>query len=404
MQKITGNPRQGLDPNRVLNLLTRSASVEYRGGVEQFDKNLDFVADLSGYLQQGSSVTSDCTAKIHRSCTLILDSDTPFNYLSDYIKPYVVMTDTVTGFTARFNLGVYTLTSPTPDLTLTPGTSNYTGYDLLAVLNQPIGNSYEIPAGTDPLAQVQSLVSAAFPDGASLYFQYTPAVVTTPDVYSWPFDGSNSYTYLDIINSLLILSGYGPLWVDPDGVFQMHPYTSSSETNQAVEWRFDLSATTGSVVADSRSVYQDVFDTPNSWVYVMSNLDAPPVEGTTQFSFVDVTTPVTSVPARGRVVRKTSTVDALDYPALVAAATQDIEADLLPAETFAISTYPLPLFWHRDIASYNDPVLGTIPPLDASTRRTMVVSWMLPLDANNGDMQLTLATTSSAATRAGTTG
>lgn len=404
MQAITANPRQNLSEAAVLALLTDTPTVEIRGGIEHYDSTLNFVADLSGKLQAGSSVSSDATAQIHRSCSLVLDADTPFNYLSDYIKPYLVMTDTLTGFTARFNLGVYSLTSPTPDLTLDPGTCTYTGYDLLSVLNQPIGDSYEIAAGAEPVAAVIALVTSAFPPGFNLAFSSEPSGTTTPAVLSWPFDGQSSATYLDVANAVLSMIGYHGLWVDQDGVFQIHPYKNPVAPTTAAEWIFDLSTAEGSVVSDSRSVFKDVFNTPNTWVYVMSNLTAAPVEGVTQFSYTDNVTPVTSVPARGRVVRKTAVVDALDYDTLRVVAAQDIENDLRPIETFAISTFPLPLFWHRDIVDYIDPALASLIPYDPSTRRALVVSWQLALDVSGGDMALTLATVSSAVTgAAGTT-
>lgn len=397
MQPILDGPRLGLVASQVLDLLTKSSSVKIESGLEVYDNSLIFQRDISGSLQNGSSITSDATAQIHRSCTLVLDADADFNYLSDFVKPYMTLTDTVSGYSARFNLGIYSLVSPAPDLSLAPGQSTYTGYDLLQVLNQPIGNTYEVAAGQNPVTKAQTLITSIFPAAT---FVSVPTTLTTGTVYSWPLDGSNSFTYLSVVNDLLRLIGYAPLWVDWDGNFRMAPYVDVNNADNGTEWAFDLSTAKGSIVNEARSIYQDVFDVPNQWVFVMNNLDAAPVEGTTQFTFTDVYSPVTSVGARGRTIRKVIFVDAVDYASLVVAAALFIEADLHPTEAFAISLFPLPLFWHRDTASYIDPVLGTIGPLFEDERRVMVQSWSLPLDVVSGDMGMTLISTSSAVTAA----
>lgn len=413
MQPATAAPRSGLSPSAVLSLVANSPSVQLKAGVERYDASLSLVGDLSDNLQPGSSVSSDCLATIHRSCTLVLDADAPFDYLSDYLKPYVVMTDNATGFTARFNLGVYTMTSPTPDLTLAPGRSAYTGYDLLQILNQPLTDTFFIPVGSDPVAVAKALILAACPHAAVSAVAYTGTL--TPVVYVWPIIQSGWYeipgwtatvgqpgqeTYLSVVNDLLALAGYLGVWVDWDGVFQLGPYTDPNAAGVAPEWTFDLSTPAGSVVSESRSALLDVFNTPNTWVYIMNNQTVVPVEGSTQFTFVDNFSAGTSVAARGRVIKKVVFVDAVDYPTLVTLAVQGIEADLFGSESFAISAWPIPLFWHRDLVQYIDPVLATLGPLYNGVRRVMVQNWTLPLDTGSGDMPLTLLSTTSATSAA----
>lgn len=396
MQPLTGNPRVALTPAQVYYLVTAAPSVEMRAGAERYDSLLRFVQDISGSLQPGATVQSDTYATIHRSCSLVLDANAPFNYLSDYVKPYVVMTDNLTGVSARFNMGMYTLASPTPDLTLAPGSSAYTGYDLLQTLNQPIGDTYEIPVGTNPVTAAAALIAKALP-GATVQSDSTSKVTTT--VQSWPLDSSNQFTYLAVVNDLLGLVGYLGVWADWDGVFQLRKYTDPSGSTTPVEWTFDVTpgSTTGAV-SESRSVAQDLYGVPNTWVYVMNNLTAAPVEGVTQKTFIDSVSLGTSTVARGRTVKKVVFVDALDYPSLLVAAASGIAGDLSAAETFAISSYPVPLFWHRDIVTYVDPALAGVAPAFYGTRRTIVRNWSMPLDLSGGDLSLTLSTLSPATT------
>jgi hypothetical protein len=398
LQPVLDGPRVGLVASQVVDLLTRSSSVNIESGLEVYDNDLNLKGDLAGNLQNGSSVQSNATALIHRSCTLVLDADAPFNYLSDFVKPYMVITDATTLYSVRFNLGVYSLVSPSPDLTLAPGQASYTGYDLLQILNQPLGDAYEIAVGSNPVTKATTLISSIFP---AANFITTTNAVTTTQVYTWPLDNSHLYTYLDIVNGLMALIGYAPVWVDWDGNFRMHPYVDPNNPNVGTEWSLDLTDADRSITAESRSVYQDVYDVPNQWVYVMNNLTAAPVEGSTKFTFTDIYTPVTSVAARGRIIRKVVSVDAIDFNALLVAAVKGIEEDLHPTEAFAISTFPLPLLWHRDLISYKDPVLGTIGPLFLEERRTMVSAWQLPLDVVSGNMTVTMLSTSVATTISG---
>jgi len=388
VQPILDGPRADLNSAMVAGLLQGDPSITVDYGAEWFDDTLTLVDDISEYMTEGSTVTSDVTATIHRTCSLLFDSDVPFNYITDFVKPYMVLTNNDTGFAARFNLGVYTLQTPQSDNSTSPSVLTFTGYDLIYYLSQPIGDSYEVPIGVDPIGVAATLINVAVP-GANV--NAVLSGVLTTQVYTWPFDASNNFTYLDVVNALLAMVGYQNVWVDWDGNFQLIPYIDPQTT--PVEWDFDLTDP-NNIVAEQRSSIQDFFDVPNWWRFVMNNLTVPPVEGTSQITYIDTqATNPGSFTNRGRYIKRIYYVDAVDFPSLFTAAVVQITADLGPAETFDISTSPFPLAWHRDIIQLFDPNLGLVKPALSPLRRVIATKWTIDLDGTS-DMTWTLDTVS----------
>jgi hypothetical protein len=388
MQGATEGDRGSLTLQQIQHLLTTSPSVRIEAGAAVLDTNLTEVRDLTSFLLPGSFVTSDWNQTIHRTCSLnfALTADVA---PGDKVRPWIRLTDNDTGVTARFNLGLYVLTSPTPDLGTDEPIGTFTGYDLLQLLNQPIADTYELLAGQDPVAAAATLITSVIPWAEVLYSYLNDVVPTTSVTYSWPLDGTT--TYLQIVNGLLGLAGYLPVYADWNGLFRFDYYVSP--VAQPVEWVFDMTSPNNTVDEDHTSD-QDLFGVPNWWRFVMNNLSAAPVEGTTQFTFTDQTSPITGLDARGYQVNSVQFVDANDYPSLVLIAAQTIERDLFPAETFNLRIFPLPLLWHRDIVQFIDLRLNQLPNSTGASRFCMVTNWNLPLDGQ--DQTVTLQTISPA--------
>jgi len=388
MQGATVSPRSSLTLQQVQALLTTAPAVSIEAGAVVLDDNLSESRDLTSLLLPGSFVTSDWNQTIHRTCSLNLALSanvTP----GDKVQPYIRITDNDSGVTARFNLGVYVLTSPTPNLDTDEATGTFTGYDLLQLLNQPISDTIEVPAGQDPIAYAAGIIGDVIPWAQSLYSYPNDIPPVTADTYSWPLDGTT--TYLQVINGLLGSAGYLPVYVDWNGLFRMDPYVSPM--SQPVEWIFDMTSV-NNTVDEEHSSDQDLFGVPNWWRFVMNNLDAAPVEGLTQFTFTDQSSPITGLDARGYQVNSVNFVDAIDFPTLLLVAARTIERDLFPAETFNIRCFPLPLLWHRDIVQFIDLRLNQLPNSTGASRYCMVTNWNLPLDGD--DQTVTLQTISPA--------
>lgn len=386
MQALNAAPRTGLSQTGILDLLQTGKNLRVGYGARRLDKNLVVQEDLSPWMSAGSSIKSDSTASIHRTCTLKLDSTNPITYGTDFVQPWMDLTNPDTGFTARFYLGVYTLATPTYDNSKLPSVLDVTGYDLLYYLNDVIGDSIQIASGANPIDQATSLILAAFP-GATI--NAVPTTATLSSALTFPFDSSNSSTtYLEVINTLLAACGYQPLWVDWNGAFQLVPYVTPTTTN--AEWTFDVQAA-DNIVAEQRSSSQDLFNVPNKWIFIMENLSAAPVEGTTQFTYVDTSlNNPSSFPNRGRIKRKIEFVAAADYPSLVTFGQSVIAQDITPAEQFDVSTSPFPIAWQYDQILYIDSNLAPIPPALQRVRRVQALTWELPLDG--GDMTWTWQT------------
>lgn len=390
MQGLTTTPRQALTADQVIYLLQNSPNLEVTYGAQWLDSTLAFKGDLTEYMVPGSSVQSDITASVHRTFTLAIDSAAPPNYVTDYIKPYMFLTDPDSGLTAQFFLGVYSMASPTIDTSVVPSVLQLTGYDLLYWLNQPVNDSFQALKNTNPIDAVTTLIGEVF---ATSTIQADPNSATLANDMVWPLGASDPYgggevTYLSIINELLKTIGFLPIWVDWNGTFQLRQYTSPLNTPQ--EYTFDMTQA-NNIVAVARTSTQDLFDVPNRWRFVLSNWTDAPIEGTSQYTYVD-TNPANpgSYNNRGRYVNKNVSVAAADYAHLVTAATLQIELDLQPSEVFQITTSPFPLAWHRDRIFFVDPNIAGITPQLSEYRQLLCTQWTLPLDG--GDMSWTLQT------------
>lgn len=387
MQQLLDIPRQSLSPDTVTGLLQSFQNVQVSYGARHLDATLSVIGDLTEFMSEGSSIASDVTASPHRTCTLMLDSTNPVNYGTEFVQPYMVLTNPNTGESATFYLGVYTLSTPAYDNSNLPSVLTVTGWDLLYYMNAVIGDSVQITAGTDPVTAAITLIGEAFP-GANINYVDTTSVLAAP--VTFPFDENDSATdYLTVINTLLATCGYQPLWVDWSGTFQLLPYVTPTSTD--AEWSFDLTDA-DNIVAEQRESEQDLFDVPNYWLFVMTNLTTPPVEGVSQLTYIDASpTNPGSFVNRGRYLKKILYVTAADFPSLQAFGLSVVAADLRPVETFTVTTSPFPLAWHYDQIAMRDPNLVSIPPTFAQTRRVQSMSWTLPLDGQS-DMEWTWQT------------
>lgn len=390
MQPLLDGPRASLSQDAVRGLLQSHSTIAIGYGAVALDEDFAEVDDITAYMTEGSSISSDITQTVHRTCSLNIDgsvTETGWSYLSGFIKPYMTITDVATGTSAKFYLGVYTLTTPTRALGVTPPTLQFQGYDLIYLLNQAVGDSYEVPKGSDPAQAAADVITLAIPE---VDVVVTPSGSTLPKRMTWPFDASQPSTYLDVIRGLLGSIGYREVWVDWEGKFRIEPFIDTQ--TEPFEWVFDVDAD-DSITAEGRTQDIDIFDVPNWWRFVMADLTDTAVEGTSQFTFTDSSpdNPGSTV-NRGRLIKHIESVTAATYDDLVDYAQKTIAANLSPAETFTVNTQPFPLAWHIDVIQYLDSTLdAALPTAPSGERRVVSVSWTLPLDGQS-DMSWTWQT------------
>ncbi|MET8908393.1 hypothetical protein [Micromonospora sp. NPDC004551] len=368
MQPLTAPPRDGLTAAQITTLLRDAPGLEVAAGCELLDMNLTVLDDLSDVLDSGS-VSRNAYAELHGSAQLVIERE--LDWGRALVRPYMLVSSPTT--TARFNLGAYFTSTPKSALG-TIALFDVTGYDILDVLNTPVGEVYAVAKGASYLATVETMLRD---QGVTQYLidqDRADAVLPSPRV--WPMDTAT--TWLTVINDLLGSIGYAGIWSDWDGRMRVQPYLAPS--SRASEWAYDVEPETA-MVSPERLVELDLYRAPNRWVFWRSNnLDGPaPVEGNGVYTVVNTTAGPTSVQARGgRVITKPVALDVADHKALVVAGRKTVEADLRSPAKVTLMTSPNPLHWHFDRVTMRDPAAYPMAEM-------LVTSWSLPLDG--GDMR-----------------
>lgn len=365
LDAVTGN---ALTDAQIVALLQDTSNVEWSAGLELLDMNLSVLDNLTDHFD-GGSVTRANYATLHGTASLSIATE--LDWGTAIVRPYVTIAGIVAGsglLTARFNLGAYLTSSPQTELGENPVTHEVDGYDIIHVLNQPVGEAFVVADGTGYLAAIETILTT---QGITKYqIDQTNAGLVLESSKVWPFDDNT--TWLNIINDLCDAVGYQGIWSDWDGLLRVQQYIAP--TDRATEWLYTSDEAT-SMLAPKRVITRDLFDAPNRWVYYWAKdpSEAQPVEGAGIYTYVNDSTGITSVEARGRVISaKPERIDVADQSSLVAAAQQRIEADLRLKTVVEVETFPNLASWHFDRVTIADTALG--PIADA-----LAVRWTLPL-------------------------
>lgn len=409
MQPPTDGPRSAFTLAQVAYLIEAAPSLETSVGLELLDQtDLSVVEDISDYLS-GGSVARSSYANIHGSAQFLLSR--PLDWGTSIVRPYYLITgpisslpvastvasssyldtyvDTYTAFTAaqatdgmstmRFNLGAYFLHTPDTDLSTSPPTYDVTGYDILSVLDDAIGDAYSIPAGVAYLDRVADILTAR---GVTQYVIDPDAggkTLQSAKVYTM----DNNVTWLAVVNDLLAAVGYQGVWSDWNGYLRCQAYTTPSD--RAPEWVLGVDDATN-IIGQAVKRSHDFYDAPNRWVFYRANNtdSAAPVDGNGRYEFINVTVGETSQERRaGRTITKVVSVDAADQAGLVAAAQQTIDADMQIPTKFTFPISPFPLAWHFDKLTIADPRFGAVQDVLGS-------SWTLPFDGSDMSYEATV--------------
>lgn len=128
MQSLTAPPREALTTDEVRDLLVGD-DVTVSAGLELLDASNVVVADISADLE-GGSVAHETQAMVHGSFSVKLQRTLAWG--RDRVRPYMILSNAAVE--ARFNLGVYVLTTPQNKRGEDPVTYDVQGYDLLQTL------------------------------------------------------------------------------------------------------------------------------------------------------------------------------------------------------------------------------------------------------------------------------
>lgn len=377
MQPLTAAPRDGFTVAQVTDLLTGPAvSVDF--GAERLAGDLSVVADISADLA-GGEVARSCYATIHGTCDLQLSAELAWGV--DLVRPYMTLSDGTVE--ARWNLGVYCLTTPDRNVGESPMTWVVQGYDRLMLLSRQVGADYAVASGTTYRQALLDVFASAGLTGVLI--DGAAADDTLPAAKSWPLVAADQadpdqtdtpVTWLRIVNDLLRAINFRAVWCDANGLFRCEAYQEPAV--RAPEFSFDT-AGHSTIVAEDRTESQDVWSTPNRWVFRWSN-GGTGVEGdgiyTVLLSDLYPDHPLT---AANRGLTWSSVVDyeAASQAKLVALGDRRVAGDLRVARRVSARTGPFPGAGHFDVYRLVDAEMGT--------RKVQASSWRMPLDG--GDVE-----------------
>lgn len=383
MQTLNAAPRDNLTVAQVTSLLT-GPSLSVSAGLELLTRSLRLVEDISDDLVGGRVERQMRATGSHGTCSLGLSRALTWGV--DLVRPYMVLTNGAV--TARFNVGVFSLTTPERRTSEMPATYDVQGFDRLYLLNRPVGDTYTVAAGTSYLTAVTSAITAAGLSG--VYLDSSASASTLPTAKVWPLvqaqsgsDGrrdkdNSNITWLAVVNELLADIGYRSLWADENGLFRSEP--AALPAARAPEFTFSADDVNVTILGEQRTFLQDVWNVPNRWVFVQQNRvtgAAAPTEGDGVYTVNNTADGITSQSARGLVWAKVISLDAANQAALVTQGNVIVAADRRVAAVYKVTTGPFPAAGHLDVFTYADTALG-------GSVKVQAVSWQLPLDG--GDM------------------
>jgi hypothetical protein len=377
MQPPTDGPRSGYTSAQVQYLIENTSSFDTDMGLELMD---GLGMTLAGDLTEGmmaATVSRSNFANIHGSATFSLSS--PLSWGNSIVRPYMSITGPTSAVatsltTMRFYLGAFFVDSPQEDLSEVPPTYDVTGYDVLSILDDSIGDDYTINAGEIYLVQVENILLGRGITQYHIDQDRGTSVLPSPKVYTLDQDP----TWLQVVNDLLAAIGYQGIWTDWNGTFQVRAYDTPS--NRSPEWVFTANIT-NTLLTQRRQRTKDFYDAPNRWVFYQSNVtETQPVDGNGRYEYTNQANGETSVEARGgrTITRSPEGVDVADHASLVAYAQRVIDADMLIPTKISIDTAPFPLAWHMDRYVVSDPTFGVALQVLGS-------SWSL--DLSGADMR-----------------
>lgn len=387
--------------------LLLAVDLEVDAGCELLDfTDLSVVEDLSGLLDLSqSNVTWNGKATVHRDCSVTLARE--LSWGTALIRLFQVLTDAMSGLSARRNVGVFCLTTPdTPlgtEVLLPDGSTSVlykvTGPDRLHLLDREVGRSYVVTEGTGVLAALEQVITDAGLSGVLI--DSTAEAATVPTDMAWPLipsadtasstdtvgppdvtatSGSRATTWLNIANDLLGLISYRGAWCDDDGYYRFTPYADPS--TQPPTWGWNADDPIVSTVLVDRTASRDVWKAPNRWIFIWSNMptdgsgdEQTPTEGNGGVYIVDnVSDGPSSQAARNGLIFPTQvSFNAASADDLIAQGLARVAADKRAVTTYQVKTGPFPIAGHWDVFTYTDEAAG-------GSVKVQATSWQMPLN------------------------
>lgn len=337
-------------------------------------------ATPGGAVQARLTLTSDGTTTPEVSSLLLSVSQ------SEQLHTETVRT--VQQETARWNLGVFSLTTPERAVGETPPTFDVQGYDRLSLLQREVGADYTVAAGTTYRQAILDAITAAGLTGVLI--DGDAANDTLPADKTWLLVGDDQsdpdqtdtpVTWLRIVNDLLRAINFRAVWADENGYFRCSAYRDPAARGSEMTLDADDERT---IVGEDRTVTRDVWAVPNRWVFRQTNRPdgAPaPTEGDGVYT-VDLSDTVNG-DWLGRTLVWTSVVDyeAASQAKLVELGDARVATDRRVTTRVELTTGPIPGVGHWDVITVRD--------VDAGLHgKAQITEWELPLTGEDMSMSV----------------
>jgi hypothetical protein len=168
---------------------------------------------ITEYIED-ANISIDFERDIIGVAKLKVDNSLSIDYLADRIKIYYC----ISGY--EFPLGVYMPLQSPQHFKDTDVTRNIVAYDQLKALeDDKITTSYSIASGTVITDEIETILTGV---GTWVKYNIEPSTETLPEDKSYEIGKSKLF----IINSLLNMINYYPIWVSGNGVFRAIPWNA----------------------------------------------------------------------------------------------------------------------------------------------------------------------------------
>jgi hypothetical protein len=227
-------------------------------------KHSQFITDYV----ENASINIDFDQSIITGANFIIKNLSEINYLKDLIKPWYLFT--VNGTTYEIPLGHYMLLSPGKNTNQGIITRTIIGYDLLMALEQDKTLvSQTFTEGTNVVEAIEGLIDSV---GTWVKYEIEPSDETLSEDVSYQLGRSKLF----IINSLLNMINYYPLWVNGNGIFKGIPWSPTPNISH------EFIDNNSSLYEDNINLDIDYSNGYNIVKIIVNQLqeDTPPLEAT----------------------------------------------------------------------------------------------------------------------------
>lgn len=382
MQPLDAPPRDHLTAAEVTAVLTGDhLHTDFGAEVLNLDLTVNTDYGTGGDISAdvaGGGVERQMHNRIHGTCRLDLETELPWG--SVLVRPYMLLSSQ--GVEARFNCGVYMLTTPETRYGTDPIVYSAQGMDRVYLLDREVGEDYTILEG---VTYYDALVAVFADAGLTGYLIDGDALDhTLPVDREWPLVGTSTdpdqtdspVTWLRIVNDLLAAVNFRGVWADEHGIYRCQAY--QAPTDRSPEFTFDADDIAVSIVGEDPVLAADLYKSPNRWVFLWSNRPDGPqaVEGDGMYTVDNVADGPSSQEARGLVWPKVFEYEAASQTVLESLGDRRVADDMRASSAFSVTTAPFPAAGHFDVFTYTDARTG-------GTRKVLATSWSFDLDGSD---------------------